>query len=145
MQKVLTGLTFTTLVFTGLAAASGTMPKQSTPTDSVWRVVAKTSDTTYKGRLGSFKLGQNKDGLPIATLLGQQTDRKSDHMLYFKWSVTTEDCLNGFGKLVYLDTKGSYLAEIDFVSKGESAASAVADLICDIYKDGLKEHVDEGA
>ena len=49
------------------------------------------------------------------------------------------DCLSGQGKLVRLQMDGSYDNEFDYVAKGESVASGIADTICFIYKSALDE------
>lgn len=115
-----------------------------TSTESDWVEVSSTDTDTFSVRKGSFKVTKTKGGSDIAVVLGQATNRKSKSIEYRQWYVSKDDCLSGLGKLVILDTKGTYVGEVDFVAKGDSAASGIADTICRIYLADLKEQQDKG-
>ena len=77
-------------------------------------------------------------------ILGQIEDKKNKSVTYGKWYVSTSDCDAGLGKLVILNVNGDYNFESDFVANGNNIASAVADLICNIYRTDAQERRDKG-
>ncbi len=97
----------------------------------------------YSIRKGSFEITKTKAGTPIAVVIVQDTEKKTQNITYNQTYVTKSDCLNGLGKIVSLDTSGQYLYENDFVSDGNSIASSIASLICGIYNDELKKQSDK--
>ena len=140
MKVLLSGfivLAASTFTLTALAA-DGVSPK------SDWVEVASTDTHTFSVRKGSFEVTETKGGADIAVVLGQATNKKNKSIEYRQWYVSKDDCVSGLGKLVMLDTKGAYVSEVDFVAKGDSAASGIADTICRIYLDELKKQQDKG-
>jgi hypothetical protein len=143
MKTILKAVTVILLSYAGCACASPSEPKQSPPEDSEWVRVASTDDYLYAIRKGSFEITKTKAGIPIAVVVLQMTEIKPQTISYLKNYVTKDDCLNGLGKLVALDTTGQYLHENDFVYDGNNVASSIASVICLLYKDELKKQSDK--
>ena len=140
MKSLLVGVTTVAICASALTAFAA----DGTSTKSDWIEVSSTDTHTFSVRKGSFEVTRTKGGSDIAVVLGQATNRKSKSIEYRQWYVSKDDCLSGLGKLVMLDTKGTYVSEVDFVAKGDSAASGIADAICSIYLDELKKQQDKG-
>jgi hypothetical protein len=114
-----------------------TMAEQpKTSEKSEWIFIASNRDDTrfYSGKRGSFEIVTTKGGTQAAMVLGQIDDRKDNTITYNKWYVSTSDCQSGIGKLVALKVGGDFDFEADYVAKGESIASSIADTICAVYR-----------
>lgn len=109
-------------------------PKPSDNSD--WVAIVSSSDNSmlYSGKKGSFELTSTKGEIPIAVLLGQTENKKNKSITYNKWYVSTSDCERGLGKIVFLKISGDFDFEVDYVSKGDSVGSSIADAICTVYK-----------
>jgi hypothetical protein len=127
-----------------LAQTAPSKPTEPTSNDSAWVVAANSADTTYSIRKGSFVETKTKDGTLVESVVGQNFHRNTKTVEYEKLYVTKSDCDAGIGKLVILDTNGNYTGESDFVSKGDSVASGMADMICGVYQMALKQRNDKG-
>jgi hypothetical protein len=136
---VLIALVATAFSFTNVASAFGSKPNQSAPKDSAWVQVGDTGEYVFSIRKGSFEINQTKAGTQIAVVTVQSTEKKTKTITYRQEYVSKDDCLSGLGELVILDTSGQYLGQNDFVSDGDSVASTIATLICNIYKEELEK------
>ncbi|WP_156804268.1 hypothetical protein [Rhodanobacter fulvus] len=142
MKIVIFGFVLAAMSFSAVSATPTSASNASS--DSAWVEVSSTDTQTYSVRKGSFEITQTKAGAPIAVVLGQSTGVNTKAVVYRKWYVSKDDCVGGLGKLVILSINGDYAGEIDFVSKGESAASNIADTICSVYLEEIKKQQSKG-
>ena len=119
-------------------------PKSSEKSE--WIFITSSSDDThtYSGKRGSFEITTTKGGISVAMLLGQIENKSDKSVTFNKWYVSTSDCESGIGKLVALKVDGDYDFEADYVSKGKSIASYIADTICSVYRSDLKTKQEKG-
>lgn len=110
---------------------------------SEWIFLANNADntTTYSAKAGSFEVTSTKGGAPIALILGQIHDKKTNKISYSKFYVSVRDCERGTGKIVGLTIEGEFSFESDYVSKGENIASYLGDFICSVHR--LSEEANE--
>lgn len=114
---------------TETAVASGNVRSDQTP----WVEVAASKSLAVDFKRGSFEIGENKGGKTLAVALARIRDLSNDNLEFRKHYVTTIDCDRGHGKLVSLDLEGNYVADIDYVSQGNTLASGIGDMLCALY------------
>lgn len=112
--------------------------------DPAWTRFGLTDESEFSFRNGSFEVGQTKGGKAVASLIVQIQRKATKTMDYRRWYVATQDCDAGIGKVVVLDTDGTYLYENDYVEGGASVASSGGDLICRVYKSDKAEQAQKG-
>jgi hypothetical protein len=100
-----------------------------------WIILAETDRYRWEGRAGSLEFNENKAGEQISTATGRMTNRKTNQITFKRWYVRTSDCRKGSGKFVTLDLEGNFQFDTDFILKGGSVASSIADLLCGVVKD----------
>lgn len=135
-KKDIAAVVIVTSTYSLLSATAAPPPEN----DSEWIPITQNIEDTqfYSGKKGSFEITTTKSGLNVATIIGQTEDRKQKSATYNKWYVSIDDCDAGMGKLVVLKINGEYSFEGDFVSGGKNIASRIADVICEIYQNDLK-------
>ena len=130
--------------FSTQVTASAAEPKSSEKSE--WLLITSSSDDTraYSAKIGSFEITTTKGGISVAMILGQIENKANNSVTYKKWYVSTSDCESGIGKLVALKVNGDYDVEADYVSKGNSIASHIADAICIVYRSDSEEKQKKG-
>lgn len=126
------------------ATVSAAEPKSAEASE--WISITSNSDDNrfYSGKSGSFEITTTKGGVSVAMLLGQINDKVKKTVTYKKWYVSTSDCESGMGKLVALTISGDYDFEADYVAKGDSIASYIADTICSVYRSNIEAREAKG-
>lgn len=97
---------------------------------SDWVLLTSTDTTKWEGRVGSREFSKTRGGKEIVVAAGRVINKKTTTIEFEKWYVSVEDCEAQQGKLVTLDMSGKYKYETDFVSKGGSVASMLAEMLC---------------
>ena len=97
---------------------------------SEWVQISKNRETVWEGRVGTFSLGKNDAGEPMAWLMIRARDLNGARITFERDYVTLQDCVVGYGKLVTLDLRGRYLYDNDFVFGGGSVGARIAETIC---------------
>lgn len=103
--------------------------------DSQWVQLASTDEARWDGMAGTRDAGRTKGGKDITVATGRVYDVKRKTYTFEKWYVTIEHCKQGYGKVVTLDTEGTYKFETDFALSGGSVASTLAGMLCRPVKD----------
>lgn len=105
-----------------------------------WISLAVLDDgTKWEAKPGSFEFKKNRSGIPIAVLTGRVVNTKPSTIDLRKWYVTAGDCKNKMGKLVSLDVSGEYQHENDFLFDSGSVASSIAQFICEVAEESIKQ------
>ncbi len=116
-----------------VAAADQARQKNLAP----WVEVSSSDEIVVSFRKGSFDIGRNDGGETIAMAIAQFVDNKQG-VSYRKLYVTATDCRLGYGDLVSLELDGAYITSTKIVSRGDSVASGVADMLCALYESTRK-------
>lgn len=95
-----------------------------------WLELASTSEMVWEGRVGSREFSATRGGKRIVVAAGRTTDKNTKQMNFEKWYVEVEDCKRGHGNLVTLRMDGTFSFENQFVLKGGSVASGLAEMLC---------------
>jgi hypothetical protein len=98
--------------------------------DSEWILLAYTDDMTWEGHAGSLHSATNNSGEEISTAFGRATNKHTKRIDFEQWYVRVSDCHSGSGKIATTDMKGNFKYDTDFVLKGGSVASELADILC---------------
>ena len=106
-----------------------------------WLRLAETDDFRWDGRAGTLISTINKNGQDIFVASGRLFNKKTTAFSFEKWYATSADCAQGAGKLITTDMQGNYKSETDFVDKGGSVASALAETVCSVQKANAKKGI----
>jgi hypothetical protein len=118
--------------------------KKSPTKSSSWVLLGSTTTSLAEAKPGSFEIGRTKGGVPIASVVGQMTDKRNRSVDLYQWYVTLRDCDLKMGKLVVLDMAGVFKFDSDFVFGGSSLGSGIAETICAAYGNEKKENYNRG-
>ncbi|WP_354286830.1 hypothetical protein [Sphingomonas sp. UYEF23] len=102
---------------------------------SDWILLASTDTMVWEGRAGTLHLSKNNSQQDISVANGRATDTKYKRITFERWYVLVSACRNGSGKLVTTDMDGTFKFDTEFVLKGGSVASSLADMLCGFYTD----------
>lgn len=102
-----------------------------------WITLADNDSSRYDGRTGTATFGKTKSGTPIIVAQGRIFDKKTKAITFKKWYVSVNDCKAGYGKLVTLNMSNDFEYENDFVEKGGTMGSAVAEMLCFAVKEEI--------
>jgi hypothetical protein len=104
-----------------------------------WISLASSDDgTKWEAKPGSFEFSKNRNDAAIAVLAGRVVSSKPYEVSLHKWYVTGTDCKNKMGKLITLSVGGDYQYENDFIFDSGNVASAIAEFICTVADQSIK-------
>lgn len=101
-----------------------------TATAADWLPLSSTDDLIFEGRAGSREFSTTRGGNQIVIASGRVINKKTQKITFEKWYVGVDECRTGYGKIVTLNMDGSFSFENNFVLKGGSVASILADVLC---------------
>lgn len=117
----------------------------SVSAETAWIHIAETDDgTRFEAKPGSFEFSKTRGDIPVAVLVGRQFTLKSKKIDLQKWYVNAVDCKNKMGKLVTLSVSGDFKFESDFVFDGGTIASTIAEFICGVADQSIKNANSKG-
>lgn len=104
-----------------------------------WISLASSDDgSKWEAKPGSFEFSKNRSDVVIAMLAGRVVGAKHATIELHKWYVSAADCDNKMGRLVTLSVSGEYQYENDFIFEGGSVASSIAEFICTVADQSIK-------
>lgn len=109
-----------------------------------WLEVGNTDALLWQARTGSGVMSKNRGGKPLVVAAGRIYDKSAKSYNFVKWYVTLDHCAAGSGKLVTLNNDSEFKYENDFVFKGGSVASSIAETLCGVATSIRQEDSDKG-
>lgn len=98
-----------------------------------WIQIAESDTAKFSIKVATFEITTNKAGDTVVSAIGR-TENADKTINVYKMYVRTRDCDAGYGKLVTLDTSGTFLFENDFASGSGNIGSGKADALCFFHK-----------
>ncbi len=95
-----------------------------------WIMLASADTLKWEGRAGSWTQSKNNSGQAVAVASGRVTDTKTTMITFERWYVPITACRAESGKVTTTDMAGNFKYDNDFVLKGGSVASSIADMLC---------------
>jgi hypothetical protein len=99
-------------------------------TNNDWILIASTDAMKWEGRAGSWNLSKTNSGKDVSVANGRSMDMKTRAITFERWYVPVSDCRSGSGKVSTTDMAGNFKYDNEFVLKGGSIASSIADMLC---------------
>lgn len=95
-----------------------------------WVKLAETDEMVWDGRVGTREFGKTRSGKEMVVATGRTVDKKTKRITFEKWYVLVDHCRAGQGQLTTVDMDGAYKYETDFMFKGGTVASSLAEMLC---------------
>lgn len=91
---------------------------------------------SYDVQVGSFNIGRNDGGEPIALVTMRYVAPGARSITFEKDYVTLKHCAAGQGNLVTMYLTGVYNYHTEFIIGGGNSASVIAEFICGLARGG---------
>lgn len=112
----------------------------SASAESNWISIGESNDgLKWEAKPGSFEFSKNKNNVSIAVLAGRVVNSKTTDIRLYKWYVSASDCANKMGKLVSLNVGGEFEFDSDFMFGGGNVSSGIAEFICSVAGEYIKQ------
>ena len=109
-----------------------------------WVKVGENDRFLWQARTGSGSLSKNRGGKPLVIATGRVYDKTDKTYVFEKWYVTLEHCESGGGKLVTLTIDSDFKYDNDFLLKGGTVGSSIAETLCDVATSFKQERSEKG-
>jgi hypothetical protein len=106
--------------------------------DDDWYGVVKGAEHVFEVRHGSFALEKGESGEKMAAMIFRRRSIKSEpgsEILLKRYTVAMSDCSRGYGTIISHKLTGEFDFKIEWVNSGGSAASFIAEWICEQAED----------
>lgn len=116
----------------GIYLLAGVFVTAQVTASDEWIHVAESDTAKFSIRAATFDLGTNKAGEDVVSAVGR-TENADKTIHVYKMYVRTSDCDASYGKLVTLDTSGTFQYENDFAFGSGNIGSSKAEALCYFY------------
>ena len=99
----------------------------------VWLSVGESETAKFSIKVSTLDFATNKAGESVVTAIGR-TENSDKTIDVYKLYVSFTDCDAGYGKLVTLETDGTFQFENDFAEGSGNIGSSKAEALCFFYK-----------
>jgi hypothetical protein len=98
-----------------------------------WIKIAESDTAKFSVKVATLEMATNKAGDDVVSAIGR-TEYADKKINVYKMYVRTTDCDAGYGKLVTLDTSGTFQYDNDFAFGSGNIGSSMAEALCYFYK-----------